>query len=227
MKIPQVWGKFGRRIVLLNHKWINQTNLQSVSSIRIHMKSVILVILLTIASASFGQIIRESELLRRMDKGAELMAIGKYDSAQLLFQSVLQNMEKLPSQMAYLFGRNSYHLGKYKQSINWLNKYIQLKGTKGRYYEPAIQYLQFSEDEYLRIQRKAAKQVSVDLENAEYDCGGLEKMLCPVCHGSGVVIQAGLFDQVYKTCPYSLGEGYLSCAEYNQFMRGELEAKLE
>ena len=172
-----------------------------------------------------GQIIRESELLRRMDKGAELMAVGQYDSAEVLFQSVLQNMPKLPSEMAYYFGRNSFHLGKYKQAINWLNKYIQLKGTKGRFYEPSIQYLQFAEDEYLRIERTRAKQVSLDLESAEYDCGGLEKMLCPVCHGSGVVIEAGLFDEVYKTCPYSLGEGYLSCNEYNLFMRGELDPK--
>ena len=153
------------------------------------------------------------------------MALGKYDSAQTLFQFVLQNMEKLPSEMAYLFGRNSYHIGKYKQSINWLNKYIQLKGTKGKYYEPAIQFLQFAEDEYLRIQRSQSEQFAKDLESSEYDCGGLEKMLCPVCHGSGVVVHAGLFEEVYRTCPYSLGEGYLSCKEYNDFMRGNLEPK--
>lgn len=189
------------------------------------MRRVLSICFLAIAFCGSSQIIRDSELRRRMDKGAELMAIGKYDSAQILFQSVLQNMEKLPSEMAYLFGRNSYHVGKFKQSINWLNKYIQLKGTKGRYYEPAIQFLQFAEDEYLRIQRQAAKQFEVDLSSAEYDCGGLEKMLCPVCHGSGVVIQAGLFNEVYKTCPYSEGEGYLSCEEYNLFMRGSLEPK--
>jgi len=189
------------------------------------MRLFILLVFLIITLSASAQIIRESELLRRMDKGAELMAIGQYDSAQVLFQSVLQNMPKLPSDMAYFFGRNSYHLGKYKQSINWLNKYIQLKGTKGRFYEPAIQYLQFAEDEYLKIERKRAKQVSIDLESAEYDCGGLEKMLCPVCHGSGVVIEAGLFEESYKTCPYSLGEGYLSCEEFNLFMRGELDPK--
>ena len=189
------------------------------------MKFVFFAISLLITIYSSAQVIRESELLRRMDKGAELMAIGKYDSAQVLFQSVLQNMPKLPSDMAYYFGRNSYHLGKYKQSINWLNKYIQLKGTKGRYYEAAIQYLQFAEDEYLRIERTRAKQVSIDFESAEYDCGGLEKMLCPVCHGSGVVIESGLFEESYQTCPYSLGEGYLSCEEFNLFMRGQLEPK--
>ncbi|MEO9872695.1 tetratricopeptide repeat protein [Ekhidna sp.] len=190
------------------------------------MKKAIFITLLLISVFAEAQIIRESELLRRMDKGAELMAKGQYDTAQVLFQSVLQNMDKLPSQVAYYFGRNSFHLGKYKQSINWLNKYIQLKGTKGRYYEPAITYLQYAEDEYLKIQRSQAKQFREDLEDANYDCGGLEKMLCPVCHGSGVVVQAGIFDEVYKTCPYSLGEGYLSCEEYNLFMRGDLDAKV-
>ncbi|MEQ8904565.1 hypothetical protein [Ekhidna sp.] len=190
------------------------------------MKKLFLCLLFIWSVASYAQIVRESELIGKMEKGAELMALGKYDSAQILFQFVLQNQDKLPSEMAYFFGRNSFHLGKYKQSINWLNKYIQLKGTKGMYYEPAIQFLQYAEDEYLRIQRSQSEQFEKDLQSAEYDCGGLEKMLCPVCHGSGVVVQAGIFDEVYKTCPYSLGEGYLSCEEYNLFMRGDLEPKL-
>lgn len=191
------------------------------------MKSLLISFLLLYSINGISQIVRESELLTSMDRGAELMAVGNYDSAQVLFQFVLQNMEKLPSEMAYYFGRNSYHLGKYKQSINWLNKYIQLKGTKGQYYEPAIQFLQYAEDEYLKQLRQYSNQVATDLETAEYDCGGLEKMLCPVCHGSGVVIQAGLFDEVYKTCPYSLGEGYLSCEEFNLFMRGNLDPKVK
>lgn len=190
------------------------------------MKKYFFLILAIISLNASAQIVRESELIGNMEKGAELMAMGKYDSAEIVFQFVLQNMEKLPSEMAYFFGRNSFHLGKYKQSINWLNKYIQLKGTKGRYYEPAIQFLQFSEDEYLKIQRAQAKKFEEDMEAADYDCGGLEKMLCPVCHGSGVVIQAGIFDRVYSTCPYSAGEGYLTCEEYNQFMRGSLDPKL-
>lgn len=191
------------------------------------MKNFIFLILFACSSIINAQIVRENELQKKIEDGANLMALGKYDSAQVLFQHVLQNMEKLPSEMAYFFGRNSFHLEKYKQSINWLNKYIQLKGTKGLYYEPAIQYLQYAEDEYLKIQRSQAERFEEDLQSAEYDCGGLEKMLCPVCHGSGVVVQTGIFDEVYKTCPYSLGEGYLSCEEYNLFMRGDLEPKLK
>ncbi len=173
-----------------------------------------------------AQVIRESEVLRRMDAGKDLMNVGAYDSAQIQFLFVLENLEKLPSEMAYYFGRNSFHLEKYKQSINWLNKYIQLKGTRGRHYENAIRYLKWSEKEYLRIRRGQVRRLEDDLENSSYDCGGLEKMLCPVCHGSGVVISDGVFDEIYKTCPYSAGEGFLSCEEFNLFMRGELEPKL-
>lgn len=180
-----------------------------------------------LAFALQAQIVRESEILRRMDYGKALMEAGKYDSAHVEFQFVLENKEKLPSEIAYYFGRNSFHLSKYKQGINWLNKYIQLKGTKGRFYESAIRYLQLSEDEYLQLRRGQVRRLEDDLENSAYDCGGLEKMLCPVCHGSGVVIKAGAFDEVYKTCPYSAGEGYLSCQEFNLFMRGELEPKLK
>lgn len=191
------------------------------------MKVLFTSILILTALSSSAQLIRESELLRRMDNGKALMEAGRYDSAQVEFHFVLENMKKLPSEMAYYFGRNSFHIEKYKQSINWLNKYIQLKGTKGRFYESAIKYLQLSEEEYIKIRRGQVKRLEDDLENSNYDCGGLEKMLCPVCHGSGVVISAGTFEEVYKTCPYSAGEGYLTCDEFNLFMRGELEPKLK
>jgi len=163
-----------------------------------------------------------------MDLGAQLMEKGQYDSAQVLFKVVLQNMEKLPSDIAYYFGRNSYHLRKYKQSINWLNKYIQLKGSKGRFYELAVRYLQFAEEEYLIIQRANIANIEESFNHSDYDCDGLEKMLCPVCHGSGVIISTGFFEESnYNVCPYSLGEGFITCEEYNLFMRGLLEPKIK
>jgi hypothetical protein len=55
-----------------------------------------------------------------MDRGENLMEAGRYEEANDAFMFVLDNKEVLPVDMAYLFGRNSFHLGKYKQSINWL-----------------------------------------------------------------------------------------------------------
>ena len=163
----------------------------------------------------------------RMDLGEELMRQGKYEEANEEFLFVINNKKVLPSEIAYLFGRNSYHLKKYKQSINWLNKYLQIKGTRGQYYEPAVKYLQLSEDEYRRIQQQRTAELSASLASQEYDCDGLDNMICPVCHGSGVIIKRNYFENVYKTCPYSAGEGYLSCKDYNLFMRGLLEPKIK
>ncbi len=191
------------------------------------MRILIITSLLILSVHAYGQIVTEAEYLGRMDLGEELMKQGKYEQANEEFLFVINNKEVLPGEIAYLFGRNSFHMGKYKQSINWLNKYIQIKGTKGQYYEPAVKYLQLSENEYRQIQSEKYKEIEESLASQEYDCGGLDNMICPVCHGSGVVIKRGYFDNIYKTCPYSAGEGYLTCEEYNLFMRGLLEPKLK
>jgi hypothetical protein len=174
-----------------------------------------------------AQEIMDGELSRKMDLAVDLMDHGDYVSADKLLFEVMQGLETLPSEIAYYFGRNSFHIKKYKQSINWLNKYIQLKGTKGRFYEPAVRYLQLSEEEFLIISRQRTQQIAIELSGGNYDCGGLKKMICPVCHGNGVIIKKGPFDNRFQTCPYSLGESYLSCEEYNQFMRGELSPKTD
>lgn len=181
------------------------------------------VISITISDAQ----ILTTELNRRIDVGREMMLSGSYDSAKIQFTVVLKNMKPLPSEMAYLYGRNSFHLGEHKRAINWLNKYIQLKGARGIYYEQSVDYLQLAEDAYLNERKSNAFKVSEELSSREFDCGGLKKMMCPVCHGSGVIISQGLFDVLYETCPYSLGEGFLSCDEYNLFMKGLLEPKLK
>ncbi len=174
-----------------------------------------------------AQQITEADFLKRMDDGEDLMKQGRHEEADENFLFVIENMKVLPSEIAFLFGQNSYHLMKYKQSINWLNKYIQIKGTKGRYYEPAVKYLQLAESKYIEIQREKNAEMSTELAGDDYDCDGLENMICPVCHGNGVIIKQTYFGNEYKTCPYSAGKGYLSCEEYNLFMRGILEPKIK
>ena len=171
--------------------------------------------------------ILKSDLNRRVDVGEEMMLGGSYDSADYQFVIVLKNMKPLPAKMAYFYGRNSYHLGQYKRAINWLNKYVQLTGARGIYHEETVRYLGLSEQAYLEERKQKSAAVSEEFANVEFDCGGYDKMLCPVCDGTGVVLEAGKFDNVYKTCPYSLGEGYLSCDDYNLFMKGQLDPKIE
>lgn len=189
-------------------------------------KIAIFILLAGSMTIAHGQILK-SELNRRVDVGEEMMLGGSYDSADMQFTVVLKNLKPLPAKMAYFYGRNSYHLGKHKRAINWLNKYIQLTGARGIHYEETVEYLGLAEAAFIKERQTNAQAVSDELANVEFDCGGLEKMLCPVCGGTGVVLEQGTFEPVYKTCPYSLGEGFLSCDDYNLFMKGLLEPKPE
>jgi tetratricopeptide (TPR) repeat protein len=168
----------------------------------------------------FAQVIPERELYRRLDLGEEMLKRGEYEEANNEFLFVIENMKNLPPKIAYFFGRNSFHLGQYKQSINWLNKYIQLQGTSGPYYEQAVSFLDRAERQYIARQKSASTN---DLYEASlFDCGGFEKMICPVCKGDGVIIKKNPFGKSYNTCHYCEGNAYLSCEDYNLFMQGKL-----
>jgi len=190
------------------------------------MRIPAIVFAFVLANVALAQGVVESHMTMKMDQGVELMEQRRYEEADEVFKYVLKNMTKLPSEMAFYFGKNSYYLGKYKQSINWLNKYIQLKGTQGRYHEEASKFLRMSEESYREESMAKTQAMKDNIESSnDFDCGGLGKMLCPVCHGEGVVIKQGPFEPIYQTCPYSAGKAYLTCEEYNLFMRGELKPK--
>ena len=165
--------------------------------------------------------------LMRMDQGADAMADGKYELADQLFRESMSLLEKLPSELAYYFGRNSFHLKKYKQSINWLTKYVELKGTPGQYYDEAARYLDLAtialQQEKQDLLEQTAEQLSTD---GYIDCPS-EMVMCPVCQGGGVLISPGKFGAIYQTCPVSGISGRLTCDEYNHYIKGELEAIIE
>lgn len=169
---------------------------------------------------------KNAELMRIMDEGVELMANEKYQEANGKFKTVLKEAKVVPTDLCFFFGKNSFYLGKYQQSIDWLNKYIELRGTKGRYYDECVDYLKKSNEAYIAI-REEEKVEAKEILTTSYDidCGPSGKMICPVCQGKGVIITKGTFGDNYKPCPYSDEHGYLTCEEYNKLLRGELKPK--
>jgi hypothetical protein len=114
----------------------------------------------------------------------------------------------------------------FKQSIDWLNKYIQLKGTTGQYYEEATEWLKKAESEYIKEKSGAAgKTQQILSNNYDIDCGPTGKVTCPVCQGNHVIIKKGPFGDSFKTCPYCNEHGILSCDQYNKLLRGELQPR--
>ena len=171
---------------------------------------------------------KKAELLSEIDKGVVWMDKGYYEKADERFNYVLNNMEVIPANLAFYVGKNSLFLKKYKQSIDWLNKYIQLKGTKGQYYFESVKLLAQAELEYNKLKNPQVKRiVKIDsvLNNHKIDCGPSGMVVCPVCKGKSVIIETGPLGSIYRPCPYSDESGFLTCEEYNLLLQGKLKAK--
>ena len=155
----------------------------------------------------------------------DLILEKKYEDADKLLKEDILEENKVSSEITFLFGKNSYFLKKYNQSINWLNKYLELKGLNGKYSDETIEFLELSNTKLLIETEKDIENVYVELFSYNYvDCQNNRK-LCPICDGSSVMIIENEIQKIYKTCPFSDNKGFLTCDEYNLFLRGELKPK--
>jgi len=168
----------------------------------------------------------ESEQIRQMDEGVEYMNTGKFALADDAFREVLKNVEVVPADLCFYFGKNSYHLDKYKQSVDWLNKYIELKGTSGRFFDQAVEYIQLAEAD---MKAEAGNTVSTnssqktpERERTLIDCNEVPFVVCPVCQGEGVIIQQGVLGStIYKPCTHCKETGRMSCEDYKLYLKGK------
>ena len=58
----------------------------------------------------------------------DLILNQKYLLADSILKEKILDNNRVSSELTFLFGKNSFFLEKYEQSINWLNKYLELKG---------------------------------------------------------------------------------------------------
>jgi predicted Zn-dependent protease len=180
--------------------------------------------LATIADARANE--KQRMIMMKMDSAIALMDLEQYVEADKKFRDVLANIKSVPSDLTYYFGENSYHIGLARQSVDWLNKYIQLKGTSGKFYDDAVLYLKKAEAALITVKAGEVKDAAEILSrNYDIDCGPTGKVLCPVCHGTTVVVKKNYLNETYKTCTHCNKLGYLTCDEYNKLMRGEWKAE--
>lgn len=191
--------------------------------------AIILIILLTVAHVK-AQTVRnlsESQQMMRMDEGVEYMNTGKFALADDIFREVLRNVEVVPADLCFYFGKNSYHLNKFSQSIDWLNKYIEIKGTSGRFFDQAVEYKQLAEaDIKMDTENEAIVSDSDQVPQRSQiviNCAQTPFIVCPVCKGEGIVIQGGaLGSTIYKPCEHCKESGRMTCENYKLYVKGEL-----
>ena len=183
------------------------------------MKPIILIFtLIFIPNISFSQ---ESEV----EVIEDLILEQKYFLADSILKEKILNNNRVSSELTFLFGKNSFFLEKYEQSINWLNKYLELKGESGIFSDESIKFLELSNSKNLIENSKNIENVYVELYSYNYiDCQNNRKV-CPICKGTSVMIIETDVSKIYKTCPFSDNKGFLTCDEYNLFLRGKLKPK--
>ena len=186
---------------------------------------IFLLLTLSLNLSAFAQADTRQSLMVTIEEGVDLMDAGDYVGADRKFKFALRNLEVLPAEICFYFGKNSYFLDQYKQSINWLNKYIELKGTKGRFFDECVDYLNRSEMAFKLESEKNSEAVVDELTRSnEFDCKGHTHFKCPICLGEGVLLKPGkMNDILYQTCPYCNGEGYITCDQYKLYLRGALK----
>ena len=166
---------------------------------------------------------RQNELQQALDSAIQDISLGRHQQADKTLTRLLRSVKTVPSDLAYWFGENSYHLGKHRQSIDWLTKYIQLKGTSGSRSSDAVTYLKKAEEALMgqvRQQRQDAAEILA--KDFDIDCGPSGKVVCPVCSGRTVIVKKDYLSEKFSTCPYCDKHGYLTCEQYNQLLRGQL-----
>lgn len=162
-----------------------------------------------------------------IDTAIVYMDAENYQLADDYFMTALDKIDLLSADFCFFFGKNSLLLGKYAQSIDWLNKYLELKGSRGQYSREVLGLLDSAEEGYRNSNSSGEK---ADINSKFFylntiPCEGEESIMCPICKGQDVIITRDrLGEKLYKECPYSIN-GVLSCPDYNLLIQGLLKPK--
>lgn len=160
-----------------------------------------------------------------LNDAKSLMSQERYEEANIIFRKMLALNTTLPEDVSYLFSETLYFLGQYKNSQNFLTKYLTLTGRTGNYYEEATALQDRLEEEMLavvnchfcnglgmRLVPCTTCQEKGTLDKTCPECRGLGNTRCQKCLGEGVVIYLDQFgSRKYQTCDNCDGQGYHSC----------------
>ena len=152
---------------------------------KVHFFIFILLTLPVIAAFAQFEEYERGQKLKYLDLGIKQYESGRYEEADKSFRQVLESVKVLPAEICYYFGVNSYYLGKYKQSINWLNKYLALKGTSGQFFDESTQFLERAEEKYLMASAENDSEIYDAAQDIDYtimpevDCGPARKSDMP------------------------------------------------
>lgn len=179
----------------------------------------------TCSLASAQQFKHDSQVLKYIDEGKDLMSEGDYRRANTIFRKALATQKVLPTDFSYFFAEALFMVKQYKNSENFADKYISLAGKSGEFYSQASNLKSLISEEFIAIRecnfcdlngyRLDTCQTcngSKDQIQACPHCKGKGITMCSKCIGKGVIIATNsLLQKTYNTCDQCAGEGLVEC----------------
>ena len=167
----------------------------------------------------------DPEVIELINSAKQLMSEGDYEGANKQFRLALATKKTLPTDMSYFFAETLFIINQFQNSKNFVDKYINLAGKGGDYYDEAIRLQSLLNDRFSEIRDCQLCNLSgyrfVTCDNCQglgqstevcYHCKGHGLTTCPKCTGMGVLISANALGQrQYESCPLCDSKGYLAC----------------
>ena len=178
-------------------------------------------------AAGYQSFSQEGQAKKLLEEAKTYMAKGDYLSADQKFRQILSLTEVIPTDALYFF---AYTLDKNHQlqsSKNFLNKYFELTGKSGDYFNEAkilqsklekksaeIDACGFCDGDGFRLVSCPVCEGVGKLDGPCTLCHGFGTLTCHKCLGEGVLIsQSEAFgDNLYKTCEVCNGSGKETCS---------------
>lgn len=167
----------------------------------------------------------DKEVLALIDQAKAQMDQGDYEGANKTFRKALATKRVLPTSMSYFFAEALFVIHQNQNAKNFVEKYIQLAGRGGDYYEDAIRLKKLIDDQFEEIKACDYCNLSgyryIKCDNCNglghtveicYNCHGNGLIMCPKCIGRGVLItQTSFGDPIYSSCDLCNSKGYITC----------------
>lgn len=167
----------------------------------------------------------DQEVVDLVDKAKSQMDAGDYEGANKTFRKALATKRVLPTSMSYFFAETLFVIHQNQNAKNFIEKYIQLAGRAGDYYEDAVRLKKLIDSQFEEIKACNYCNLSgyryIECDNCNglghtveicYNCHGNGLIMCPKCIGRGVLItQTSFGEPIYSSCDLCTSKGYISC----------------
>jgi len=164
-----------------------------------------------------------------LEEAKGYMAKEDFLAADKKFRQILSLNEVVPTEALYFFAFTLEKNHQLQSSRNFLDKYLDLTGKSGEYFNEArmlqnkldvlakeIEACNYCDNDGFRLITCAVCDGTGHVDDKCPLCHGFGEITCRKCLGEGVQISKNPFgDNVYKTCEVCTGKGKEVCPQCN------------